>query len=101
MRNPKPVEKRNFKGLGFVPVVHLQGIGPVPAVPASSLRKGDITIWNYGGQERVLDIETSPSGKTAVFRIESIGHGTLWDRRMNLSRYVAVDHTTFKKRHKA
>ena len=45
--------------------IHLQGIyGQHPAVKASELKPGDITVWNGGYTEKVIALEPSKSGKT-------------------------------------
>ena len=44
-------------------VVHLQGIGNKKGTAAHDLKVGDITIWNYGAEEQILDIQPTKSGK--------------------------------------
>lgn len=37
--------------------VHLQFVGKVPAVEASELKAGQITVWNHGFRYEVLAVE--------------------------------------------
>ena len=36
--------------------VQLQGIGTFPGVPAGTLKKGDIIVWNFGYKSEVLEV---------------------------------------------
>ena len=51
---------------------HLQGIGKYPVIKANDLKVGDITIWNYGYKEKIINIEETKSGKSLVLKILSI-----------------------------
>ncbi|PDY93218.1 hypothetical protein CON09_08305 [Bacillus anthracis] len=50
--------------------MRLIGVGEVEGTPASELKVGDITRWNYGGIERITSIEFSKTGKTIIVEIE-------------------------------
>ena len=45
-------------------LIRLQGIGCLPAIRAEELQVGDITVWNYGFKEEVIEIEPTKSGKS-------------------------------------
>lgn len=70
----------------------LQGIGIVEGIPARELKVGDVTIWNNGGEEKILSIETSKSGKTMKCKVEYTWMGELKtaERKMTTSRIVVV-----------
>jgi len=44
--------------------IHLQGIGPVKARPAETLRAGDVLLWNNGGRETVVAVW--PKGRVSL-----------------------------------
>lgn len=70
------------------PTIHLQGIGSVPAIPASDLEVGTVTLWNYGYEELVVSVEpASPQFVTVVLRN---GRGVEFTRRMRRHRLVGV-----------
>lgn len=71
--------------------MRLQGIGLCEAVAASNLKVGDVVIWNYGYKSQVVDIIPSKTGKTATFKMLSLGSGEVHDRKMNMSRPVVID----------
>lgn len=69
--------------------IHLQGVGSYGAVPASSLRAGDVTVWNFGVTEVVLGVEeASPKFVLVELRSQS---GATYSRRMTKTRLVAVE----------
>lgn len=68
--------------------VHLQGIGEKPAVTAAELQKGDVTIWNYGYTETILNI-AKETEKTITFKIRCNESGYVGTRRLNKSRLIA------------
>lgn len=37
--------------------IKLQAIGETSAIPAGDLKPGDVTIWNFGGQNTVVRID--------------------------------------------
>ncbi|APT48337.1 hypothetical protein [Bacillus safensis] len=67
----------------------LQGIGIVEGIPARELKVGDVTIWNNGGEEKILSIETSKSGKTMKC-YTWMGELKTAERKMTTSRIVVV-----------
>jgi hypothetical protein len=70
------------------PTIRLQGWGLVPAATVESLMPGDVTIWNFGYRETVLEMH--PSGKVSwrvKFRAASGYEG--W-RTMRGSRLVGI-----------
>lgn len=77
--------------------IHLQGIyGQHPAVKASELKPGDITVWNGGYTEKVIALEPSKSGKTVKATIEykdSNGKKVRTTRKFGAERLVGIDNT--------
>lgn len=57
---------------------------------AKDLKPGDITIWNYGYTETVVDIEFSKTGKTVNVKIISNTSGKEFLRKMRSDRLVAM-----------
>lgn len=49
--------------------IWLQGIGNRPAIKASDLKPGMVTVWNYGGTETVKSVTPSKTGKTVSISI--------------------------------
>lgn len=76
-------------------VIHLQGIGNHQAIKAEDLRVGDITVWNYGSTEEIVNISKSKSGKSvkATIKAES---GNLYSRIMRSERLVGIEKRTMK-----
>ena len=69
--------------------ITLQGIGNVPAVPASELVNGTITVWNFGYREQIIN--TVPRGKTQlVLHIVCLNSGNFHQRVINRTRLVGV-----------
>lgn len=77
--------------------IHLQGIyGQHPAVKASELKPGDITVWNGGYTEKVIALEPSKSGKTVKATFEykdSNGKKVRTTRKFGAERLVGIDNT--------
>ncbi len=77
--------------------IHLQGIyGQHPAVKASELKPGDITVWNGGYTEKVIALEPSKSGKTVKATFEykdSNGKKVRATRKFGADRLVGIDNT--------
>lgn len=74
--------------------VHLQGIGKVNAIKAKDLRVGDITVWNYGGLEKIISITPSKTGKTLKVGIEYKDyHGEIVqsERKLGAERLVGIN----------
>lgn len=67
--------------------IHLQGIGRVPAIPASELAIGDTTVWNYGGRETICGIIAK--GKTQLV-LHVAMKGGFYTRTVSRARLVAV-----------
>ena len=57
---------------------------------AKDLKVGDVTIWNYGYTETVLNVEFSKSGKTVNVTNLSNTSGTQHTRKMRSDRLVAM-----------
>lgn len=68
--------------------IQLQGIGRLEASFASSIKAGDILIWNFGSEEKVLSIEKE-NDKTIWAKIEG-ERGYVAVRRMLKTRLVAI-----------
>ena len=77
--------------------IHLQGIyGQHPAVKASELKPGDITVWNGGYTEKIVAVEPSKSGKTVKATFEykdSNGKKVRATRKFGADRLVGIDNT--------
>lgn len=56
-------------------MVHLQGVGDVPSIPASEVRIGDDRMFNYGGTEKIIAIDQK-SPKTLLFTYDHIDSTT-------------------------
>jgi len=69
--------------------IHLQGVGSYGAVPAASLKAGDVTVWNFGHTEVVLGVEEA-SPKFVLVELRSAS-GATHRRRMSKTRLVAVE----------
>lgn len=71
------------------PAIHLQGIGLTHAKPASSLRAGDVTVWNCGYLATVVSVEeVSPKFLNLVTLSE--GASQTFTRRVGKSRLIGV-----------
>lgn len=73
---------------------HLQWIGQHPAVKASELKPGDITVWNGGGTEKIIAVTPSKSGKTLTATIEYTGVGgkiKRSTRRFGVNTLIGID----------
>ena len=68
--------------------IQLQGIGKVHAKPASELKVGDVTIWNYGYREMVETIEIRGNSVYVTLRCQKSGQ--LFSRRFLQSRLVGI-----------
>lgn len=69
-------------------LVHLQGIGKVPAVPACELEIGSVTMWNYGGTATVESV--TPKGAQSLSITMRTDSGLPWVRTFRRDRLVAV-----------
>lgn len=67
--------------------LHLQGVGIKPAVRATELESGDVTMWNYGKKETILGI-VKETAKTIVFNIKSNDSNYVGTRRLAKDRLV-------------
>lgn len=83
---------------------HLQWIGQQPAVKASELKPGDITVWNGGGTEKIIAVTPSKSGKTITATIEYTGIGgkiKRSTRRFGVNTLIGIDNYSEKTKPKA
>ncbi|MBD5585520.1 MAG: hypothetical protein HDQ88_10590 [Clostridia bacterium] len=88
-KNPKNEQK----------YIHLQWVGKTPAVKASELKPGDVTVWNTGATERIINVEPSKSGKTVKATIEYTnlnGKKVRTIRKLKSDRLVGIDKTASK-----
>ena len=67
--------------------IHLQGIGPVQAIPAADIKPGDVLMWNYGYKSTVVAI-LSETAKSIVIQTKS--DAGIFQRRLMKSRLVAL-----------
>lgn len=68
--------------------VQLQGIGRVHGKPASELKVGDVTVWNYGYLETIQTLEVR--GKSVYVTLLCNKTKKIGSRRFLQSRIVAV-----------
>ncbi|MCR0201005.1 hypothetical protein MKC79_09810 [[Clostridium] innocuum] len=72
--------------------IKLQGIyAPLKAIYAKNLKIGDITVWNYGYKEKVLDITFTKSNKSVRVKILSIESGKEFTRTLRINRLIAIE----------
>lgn len=69
--------------------IHLQSIGLYPALPASELQVGDVTVWNWGGRETITKIEQASKCFIAVTITNK--EGKEFTRRLKRDRLVACE----------
>ena len=69
--------------------VQLQSIGKFQAKPAGELVVGDVTVWNYGFKETVVEIEKRGKSVYATMEYTSNGKKCTGTRRMLQNRLVA------------
>jgi hypothetical protein len=73
--------------------IRLEGIGVLEGIEAKDLKVGDVTIWNYGGLEKITSITPSKTGKTLKVGIEYTnfkGEIVQSERKLNANRVVAI-----------
>lgn len=71
--------------------VKLQGIyGRKNAIPASELKPGMVTVWNFGFTETVKSVAPTKSGKSVKCIIISDESGKEYTRTMRNDSLVAV-----------
>ena len=71
--------------------VKLQGIyGEKKAIPASELKPGMVTIWNFGYMETIKSVTPTKSGKSVKCVIISDESGREHIRTMRNDRLVAI-----------
>lgn len=71
-------------------MVHLQGIGRVPAIEAEGLQPGMVTVWNYGYRHKIMTVEPRGEKQIKVWLI-SLKTGETFSRVLNKSTLVAID----------
>lgn len=74
--------------------IHLQFVGEHPAVKASELKPGDVTVWNGGSKEKIINIQPSKTGKTLQAEIEYEnfqGKKVKTTRRLNSNTLVGIE----------
>ncbi len=80
-------------------LVHLQGMGDYPGIPAGELKPGMVMVWNYGGLERTTgEIQLSKTGKTLTVETEYRDYdGTIKPhvRKFKTTRLVVVTKQKF------
>lgn len=70
--------------------IKLEGIGYHEAIQAKDLKICDITIWNYGYREQVIEKEFSKTGKTIILKVKT-EDGGVFTRRLRATRLVGID----------
>lgn len=67
--------------------LYLQGVGCKAAIRAAELKGGDVTMWNFGYTETILEI-AKETAKTIVFNIKCNDSGFVGTRRLMKDRLV-------------
>jgi hypothetical protein len=70
--------------------IHLQGIGTHHAKPASELQVGDVTVWNQGYTETVLDVMRVSPMFIRIATTSARDPDRVFYRRLKLDRLIAV-----------
>lgn len=70
--------------------VRIQGVGWQPAKAAKELKKGDVTMWNGGYKDEVVNVIPSKTGKTVVVMLKDGKSGETYPRKMGADRLVAI-----------
>lgn len=71
--------------------IHLQGIGAVPAVPASALESGMVRQYNYGATATILSV-FQVSEKTLSVVEKSTDSGGVHSYRIRATTLVSILH---------
>lgn len=71
-------------------LVHLQGIGKVPGIPAKDLIPGMTVLWNYGYTSEVINTIPSATGKTLTLVTKSHTDGKEYRQKVKTDRFIAV-----------
>jgi hypothetical protein len=66
----------------------LQQIGETKGIEAGKLKAGDVTIWNFGHTEKIIEI-LKETPKTILVKIQSES-GNFFERRLNKKRIVGI-----------
>ena len=98
MTEPFEINGRYFrytaggKLVAVVPgTIHLQGVGDVPARPASEITVGTRLMWNTGAIYTVVAVRPNASGKTLAIDERDDKTGKVYTgRRLNTDRLVAI-----------
>ena len=68
--------------------IRLQAIGYAKAKRAGELQVGDVTVWNYGATEKLIE-KVKETAKTVTFKV--LINGRTFERRMNKDRLVGIN----------
>lgn len=71
--------------------IHLQGIGDVPAVPASAMEPGMVRQYNYGATATILSV-FRVSEKTLSLVEKSTDSGNIHSYRIRAATLVSILH---------
>jgi hypothetical protein len=69
--------------------IQLQSIGFVPAVEAADLKVGDITVWNFGATEEILEV-LEPTKAFVKLIIKTVSSGSIHERKLKKTRLVGI-----------
>lgn len=67
--------------------VQLQGLGWYDGVEVSTIKKGDVLVWNGGFKSRVVEIVKETKSQV-VFLMQSLDSDYIGERRMGKTRLV-------------
>ena len=68
--------------------IKLQLIGETKGIEAGKLKKGDITVWNFGATSKVVEI-LKETPKTILIKTQSES-GKFFERRLKKDRIVGI-----------
>lgn len=71
-------------------MVHLQGIGRVPAIEAEDLQPGMVMVWNFGWRYKIVTVDLRGDSQIKVWA-KSLKNGEMYTRILNKSTLVAID----------
>lgn len=80
---------KKMEELDIMETIRLQGIGKVRAIPASDLKVGMRTVWNFGGIEVIKSLTLSKTGKTIQAVVDC--NGKDYNRKLLGTRLVGIE----------
>jgi len=81
---------------GYDGKIQLERVGEVDARKVANLKKGDIIMYNFGSTSRVVNIESSKSGKTYNVTTKSSISGNEYTRKYSANSLVGISNKEAK-----